>query len=137
MFLTLQGAQTPGEIDMLRMHALVISPDIGVLRQIQAAFRAAPDVALALCTEWSPTVQFNNPPNILIMCTDTPTDHLRRLRADGYRQPALILMPDMRRTVVVPLDDDLRPVENVAWEVMRTGRLKQCAELLIETAVRQ
>ncbi len=117
-----------------RVHALVVSPDIAVFRHIQAAFRDSHNVELSLRTDWSLVSPFKSTANVLIVYGDSPSQCLRQLRKHGYQQPALILVPESQHSAIVPLEDDLRPLENVTWAVMRAGGLRQCAEMMVESA---
>jgi hypothetical protein len=117
------------------LRALVVSPDVDALQQIQAAFRATPDVELALHTDWSIPVQPSGSaevsPNVLILHSDSPSEGLRKLRKNGFRQPALVLTADTDNPTIAPLEDDLRPLENVTWAVMRAGGLLHCITSLL------
>jgi len=114
------------------LRALVISPNVEALEQIQAAFKAAPNVELALHTDWLAPVQHTTAPNVLIIHGDAPSDWLRTLRNRGYRQPALVLTSDTDNPTIAPLEDDLRPLENVTWAVMRAGWLPHCVDSLLK-----
>jgi hypothetical protein len=113
------------------LRALVISPSVEALEQIRAAFHAAPNVELSLHTDWLSPVQHTAPPSVLILHGDAPSDWLRKLRSRGYRQPALVLTADSENPTIAPLEDDLRPLENVTWAVMRAGWLPQCVDNLL------
>src|SRR5436190_1390824 len=97
------------------LRALVISPDVDALLHIQAAFRATPDVELSMHTDWpvlaQHSAQQNTLPNILILHSDAPSERLRQLRKQGYRQPALVLT-NAEPLEATPLEEDLTPLEN-------------------------
>jgi hypothetical protein len=113
-------------------HALVISPDAEAIQQIQAAFEETPEVKVSVSTDWRAPVQHTTLPNILILHSDTPSDWLRNMRSQGYTQPALVLTQDIDNPTIAPLDDDLRPIENVTWDVMRAGGLPHCVSYLLK-----
>ncbi len=113
------------------LRALVVSPNIDALQHIEAAFRATPDVELSLHTDWSVAAHPSTSPNVLIVHSDAPSDWLRNLRQRGYTQPALVLIADSENPRIAPLEDDLRPIENVTWAVIRAGGLPRCVNMLL------
>jgi hypothetical protein len=112
------------------LRALVISPDTEAIQQIQAAFEETPGFEVSVSTDWQGPVQHT--PNVLILHSDTPSDWLRNLRNRGYSQPALVLTADIDHPNIAPLDDDLRPLENVTWDVMRAGGLPNCVAYILK-----
>ena len=116
---------------MSKLHALVISSSVTALRHIQSAFSASPAISLSLHTDWSLANGSVLPPNVLILCADMPIHYLRQLRLRGYDQPALILVEDAHKPAIAPLEDDLRPLENVTWAVVHAGGLPKCVEMMV------
>ncbi len=116
------------------LRALVISPSTEALRQIQAAFHGTPNVEVSLYTDWLAPIQRDLTANVLILHNDMPSDWLRKLRSRGYRQPALVLTADNEHPTILPLEDDLRPLENVTWAVMRAGGLPHCVDSLLRAS---
>ena len=116
------------------MRALVISPDTEALQQIEAAFHGKPDVEVSVYTDWLALVERQASPSVLILHSDSPSDWLRNLRNRGYSQPALVLTADKENPTITPLEDDLRPLENVTWAVMRAGGLPRCVDSLLRAS---
>lgn len=114
------------------LRALVISPDVDALLHIQAAFRTTPDVELSMHTDWPVLAQHSahTIPNILILHSDAPSERLRQLRRQGYQQPALVLT-NAEPLEATPLEEDLTPLENVTWAVVRAGGLPHCVSMLL------
>ncbi len=110
------------------LRALVISSDIEALQHIQAAFGKIPHVQLSLHTDWLVSTRQAPAPNVLILHGDAPLDWLRNLRRHGFGQPALVLTDDTEHPAIAPLEDDLRPLENVTWAVLRMGGLPRCLD---------
>ncbi len=113
------------------LRALVISQNADVLQRIQDAFGADREVKLSLYADWHIPASQKSDQDVLIVFSDAPADWLRQLRNQGYRQPALVLTADTANPANAPLEADLCPVENVTWDVMRTGGLPLCADLLL------
>ena len=116
------------------LRALVVSPNVDVLQHIQAAFHATPDVELSLHTDWSVMARPNALPSVLIVHSDAPSDWLRSLRQQGYYQPALVLTADTANPRIAPIEDDLQPIENVTWAVIRAGGLPGCVDMLLSAS---
>jgi hypothetical protein len=109
------------------LRALVISADVEAIQQIQAAL--TPNVEVSVSSDWLSPVHPNT--SVLILHGDSPSDWLRKLRSRGYSQPALVLTADSDNPTIAPLEDDLRPLENVTWAVMRAGGLPHCVDYLL------
>lgn len=116
------------------LRALVVSPYLDTLQHIEAAFRSEPDIELSLHTDCAvpqyPEAE-NTSPSVLIVHSEAPSDWLRDLRKRGYTQPALILTSDSANPRIAPVEDDLKPIENVTWGVVRAGGLPGCVSLLL------
>ncbi len=117
------------------LRALVVSQYADVLQRIQDAFGAKRDVELSLYADWHVPPSHETNHDLLILFTDTPADWLRKLRRQGYDQPALVVTADTLNPVIAPMEADLCPVENVTWEVVRAGGLPLCADLLLSPGV--
>ncbi len=117
------------------LRALVISQNADVLQRIQDAFGTERDVELSLYVDWHIPNSQKQKQDLLILFSDTPADWLRQLRNQGYDQPALILTADTMNPAIAPLEDDLCPMENVTWDVMRAGGLPLCADLLVSPEI--
>jgi hypothetical protein len=113
-----------------KLRALVISHSIAAQQDIQAAFQSSPDMEVVLYNEASTSAHQQRLPNVLILHSDKPVDRLRQLRMQGYKQPALILT-DSDSPRMAPLEEDIRPLENVTWAVLRTGGLPLCVNMLL------
>ncbi len=117
------------------LRALVISPDKDVLQRIQAAFRALPHIEVLLHTHVSEADGQSDNANVLILHSDSPTEWLRSLRTQGYTQPALVLTEDSENPRITPLEEDLLPLENVTWGVMRAGGLPHCVDMILSASI--
>src|SRR2546421_294047 len=100
-----------------KLRALVISQSVTAIEDIQSAFEPSSEVEVMLYNGASLSAHQQRLPNILILHSDKPVDRLRQLRSEGYRQPALILTDDSDSPRMAPLEDDIRPLENVTWAV--------------------
>ncbi len=113
------------------LRALVISQNADVLQRIRDAFGSERNVELSLYADWRIPSSQRPDHDVLILFSETPADWLRKLRNQGYRQPALVLTADTVNPAMAPLEADLCPVENVTWDVMCAGGLPLCADMLI------
>jgi hypothetical protein len=113
------------------LRALVISQNTDALQRIREAFLGNPEVELSLYANWPVPAHQGAVHNVLILYSDAPSDWLRQLRLQGYTQPALILTADTQNPTIAPLEDDLCPLENVTWDVMRAGGLLPCVDMML------
>jgi hypothetical protein len=109
-----------------KLKALVASQSKSALKDIQAAFADSPDVELVLYNE----TDARQPGHVLIVHSQSPVDYLRKLRSRGYTQPALVLTEDVECPRIAPLEEDIRPLENVTWGVLRAGGLPKCVSMM-------
>ena len=110
-----------------RLRALIISPDIDALQNIKAAFTSITGAELTLRTTCAAAPGDSH--DVLVI--HAPNDWLRKLRANGYHQPALVLTDDDNPMRATPLDEEVRPVENVTWAVVRAGLLPVCVDIML------
>jgi hypothetical protein len=116
------------------LRALVISPNQDTLQRIEAAFTSTPNIELSLQIHWTEAKKQHVEPNVLILHSDSASEWLRYLRTQGYHQPALVLTEDTENPSVTALEEDLLPVENVTWGVIRAGKLASCVDMLLSAA---